>query len=294
MICNSQLHRWPTVLAAVAVCLATSWAFAQSGSRSETGATPGDLSLSGPANNVSPSPAPAAEIEFPSVDDVITKGVPKTQSIDSFIAGDPPAIVDLDPQRQGKAAPAADLSPQPALDDTPKESGAADQPHVVAKPTGDGHGDVAPSQLEGGTATLEQRVARLEAALQAQSATLQELRTAQAQLLPAEELKAIREEIAALRNSFQSVGRPDFDSGTADSQPALTKVGTLIVENRTGFGYTMKINGYDYVIMPGRREIPVKVGKVVTELRGFEAPRAWSPDNFREVNGEPQLAIQIR
>ena len=286
---NKRRFRVSDVLAmSLVICLVASLAFAQSGSRSETGATPSDLQLSGPANN---APAPAQEIDIPSVDDAITRDAPKTPDVDSFIAADTPMIPDLDPDRQGKSAPAADLSPKLSQDDLtakPKVDVAPPAPapeHTTAKAVDVAAGDVA---------ELKQRVARLESLVEQQKEMLNELKTAQAQMNPADDLKAIREEIVALRKSFQTVGRPDFDGGSTSDEPTSPAVGMLVVENLTGVGYTMNVIGYDIVVMPGRQEVPIEVGNVITEIRGFEAPRAWNADNFRDVNGQRQLAIQIR
>jgi hypothetical protein len=68
-----------------------------------------------------------------------------------------------------------------------------------------------------------------------------------------------------------------------------------MVENRTLLGYTMAINGAVYLVPPGHRgELRVPVGAVVTELRGYEPPKAWKESDWRKVGEEYQLAIQIQ
>ena len=269
-----------TCLTALTICLTASLALGQSGNRSETGAAADDLQLSGPANNAV-SPAPPTDIEIPSVDEQITKHAPETDDIDTFIGTKP--IPDLDPDRSPKAAP-ADVPPSLPADAESPAAPADSQQQVTAKA-----GDVQSPDV----AALAKRLATLEAFVGEQATRVDELAQAQEQMIPRDELKAIREEIAALRQSFQSVARANLDAPSGNQTPQR-KVGKLVIENLTGLGYTMNVNGYDLNILPGRQEVSIEVGNVVTEIRGFEAPRAWSADNFRDVNGQQQLAIQIR
>jgi len=225
----------------------------------------GDLQLSGPANLSGSAPAPAAEIEIPSIDDAITKGAPQTPDVDDFLAGDPPAI--RDPERQSTAADRA-----PAL-----------PPEGNSQGTGASASDNARTAAKFSAADLQafgQRLARVERLLEAQSAKLNEISN--------NDLQQIRDDIESLRQSFRTTFRAQLNGSTTPQR------GKLVVENLTDFGYTMNVNGASYRIMPGRWEIPVNVGPVVTELRGFESPQTWSAENFQEVNGEQQLAIQIQ
>ena len=292
----TQTFAFRTFLFVAFVGLSFNAALAQLDGNTRTGTEPGDLQLNGAV-------APPAKMDIPSMDDAITKHAPATQDVDSFIAGDPPAIVDLDPDRNPKASPAADLSPklpleeestqeQPAPEHSPAPSG---QETTVAKTAENGAANtLARENMSADIAALNARVQRLEMLIEAQSATLAEMAKLQTQMLPAEELKAIREEIVALRQSFQTVARPDLESGTQDLQPTEPSTGLLVIENLTGIVYTMNVNGYDIYVMPGRQSVPIEVGNVRTEIRGYEAPRAWSSDNFQLVNGQPQLAIQIQ
>ena len=134
---------------------------------------------------------------------------------------------------------------------------------------------------------LEEKVARLEQLIEGQSATLQDI--ADKIGTPSEDLRAIREELVKL-NSKQTVARPELGG----DQPSLASIGKLVVSNYTGIAYTMSVNGQQFVISPGRGEINVQFGPVTTELLGFEAPKAWAQTDWREVNGQQQLAIQIR
>jgi uncharacterized coiled-coil protein SlyX len=138
---------------------------------------------------------------------------------------------------------------------------------------------------------LELKVGRLEQLIEAQSAALQDM--ADKMTAPAEELRAIREELTKL-NSRQTVARPELDSGNGDDAPSLASVGKLKINNHTNIAYTMSVNGRPFIIMPGTGEIAVEYGPVTTEIVGYEAPKSWAQTDWREENGQQQLAIQIR
>lgn len=137
---------------------------------------------------------------------------------------------------------------------------------------------------------LEAKVRRLEQLIEAQSSTLQDI--ADKIGSPAEELRAIREELVKLGSggSKQVVGRAEL-GGEA---PSLASIGKLVVTNYTGVPYTMAVNGQQFVFGPGRGELNVQFGPVTTEILGYEAPKLWAEADWRSVQGERQLAIQIQ
>jgi hypothetical protein len=110
---------------------------------------------------------------------------------------------------------------------------------------------------------------------------------------PSDELKAIREELVKL-NSKQTVARPDLGGEQPSQQPTLASVGKLVISNYTGVAYTMSVNGQSFIITPGRGELNVPFGPLTTEIVGYETPKSWAQADWREVNGQQQLAIQIR
>ena len=140
-------------------------------------------------------------------------------------------------------------------------------------------------------------MARLEQLIELQSELLAELKDNQTQLAGGETLRPIlQDELAKFAETLES--RTKALRPTPEADPGNTRrqldVGVLVVENFTGVTYTLNVNGYDVVVPPGRQEVPVEVGNMVTEIRGFEAPRAWNANNFQVVNGQRQLALQIR
>ncbi len=146
-----------------------------------------------------------------------------------------------------------------------------------------------PAELSGAraaTMTLEERVVRLERLIEGQSAKLEEMATAV-------QLQQIRDDIAGLSESIQSM-HTALRVDPSGVQPAPQIPGKLVLENRTRYRYIVRINGYDFTINPGRNELNVLVGEVVTEIRGYEAPQRWTAENFRQVGDVQQLAIQIQ
>ena len=258
---------------AVFMCVSVAWG--QSADRGETGANPGDLQLSGPANLSGESPAPAAEIELPSLDDTITKGAPKSQDVDSFIAGGVTPIDDPERETTDRemTASKADLTPREVESDPP------------APPSQDNGeaANYAPRLPAANISKVEERVARLEQLIELQSEILAELKDNPSQLAGGESLRPIlQDELEKFAQKLESRTErlrptPDVDPGNTPRRP---DVGVLVVENLTGVTYTLNVNGYDVVVLPGRQEVPVEVGNMVTEIRGFEAPRAWNASNF--------------
>jgi uncharacterized coiled-coil protein SlyX len=189
-----------------------------------------------------------------------------------------PAELQLDaPGNDSLAAPPAqiDMPAIPDMERTAQGSPAADQNVIVTASEA--------TRLR----ELEEKVARLEQLIEGQTETLQDI--AKKIGTPNEELRAIREELVKL-NSKQTVARPELGG----DQPSLANIGKLVISNYTGIAYTMSVNGQQFVISPGRGEINVQFGPVTTELMGFEGPKAWAQTDWREVNGQQQLAIQIR
>jgi hypothetical protein len=184
---------------------------------------------------------------------------------------DAPANGDTSPA--APAAPIDDLQPIPDLDDRTKQLG--EQQIIVTASEA--------TRLR----ELERKVDRLEQLIEAQSGTLQDI--ADKIATPSAELKAIHEELVKL-NSRQTVARPQL----GDEAPSLAQLGKLVVNNYTGGAYTMTINGYQFVVPPGRGEFNVQFGDVTTQLLGYESPKTWTRNDWREVNGQQQLAIQIR
>ncbi len=258
----------------ITACL-ISTACAQTDTRSNlqagAGAQSSDLELAGPTNGGDASPAPPAKIDLSAPEEPATK-----KADTGLIAGDPPGIPDPDRSQSADDMPILPSKPIDLSETT------------VARPTQD--------------ISLEDRVARLEQLIEAQSEMLVEMARAQSQMMaaqktPTDELTKIREEIAALRksmDSFQALGRVDPGSDPADTQPSLQSAGRLVVDNFTGISYTVSVNGTDFIFSPGRNEVIVPVGNVVTEIRGYETPKTWVAENFRPVGSEQHLEIQIK
>lgn len=138
---------------------------------------------------------------------------------------------------------------------------------------------------------LEEKVAHLEQLIEGQTLALQGI--AEKLNTPSAELKAIHEELVKL-NSKQTVARPDLGGEQPAQQPTLASVGKLVISNYTGLAYTVSVNGQSFIITPGRGELNVPFGPVTTEIVGYETPKSWVQTDWRQVNGQQQLAIQIR
>lgn len=257
---------------------------AQSGTRGEAAAEAPRLpSLNGPQQ-----PAPPTDIQPPSVD-----GVP---SVDETIksSADVPDVDNFLSQSKS-----ADLKPIPDLDQpaTATDDSNEEPASEAAMPQELGDADAGSSDGAPSLASLDQRIRRLEMLIEAQSATLQEIRD-KVQPPPIEELRAIRQELVTLRSTFQTVAKASVNGQAVGGSPgmggSLQRVGRLVVENQTAFGYPMSINGFQFTIMPGRREFNVPVGRVVTQLLGYENARTWSEEDWRQVGDDYRLAIQIQ
>jgi hypothetical protein len=178
------------------------------------------------------------------------------------------------------AAPAAQEEPAPA---DPQLDGAKISPAPAASlPEDDvAHGESEePATADARITGIEERLTSLEKQLQDQESLLQ----------------GLRDDLAALRDSTtQRVARPTLGPDSANVESAPVQLGKLLVENRTALGYTMAINGALFFVPPGHRgELQIPVGAVVTELRGFEAPKTWQAGDWKKVGDDFQLAIQIQ
>lgn len=150
--------------------------------------------------------------------------------------------------------------------------------------------------------TVEQRLDLMEQRLEYHKQAIQEINAAPS---VDERLEKMENELADLRKSFNNVAKLITEDQRPSIQPENSKerisekrtseqLGLLVIENQTGLAYPMTVNGYRFQIIPGRHQFKVPVGEVVTELNGFEDAKRWRAGDWRDVNGQQQLAIQIQ
>lgn len=144
--------------------------------------------------------------------------------------------------------------------------------------------------LEQKIADLEKRLAHLEYVADAQSDKLTELAQAM-QSTPQLSARENPDEAASQQPKLPL--RPEAPQAEGPT-PTPVKQGRVVFDNQTGAIYSMIVNGRSYVVRPGKTEVVMAVGPVVTELAGYEAPRAWRDSDWRKVGDEYRLAIQIQ
>ncbi len=265
--------------------------------------TPPDVDLSPPADGAA-ADVPAAADVAPALNSAALSPVPNSAAPPAGIAeleeaanGDVDnGAVRLPEQPTSGTGPITDVeraSPPPVPEVSIDEESIQITDESVAGQPDEFH----PPQL-----TVQQRLDLLEKQMAYHREAILEINAAPE---VDERLQKIESDLVDLRKSFNNVAKLI----TADQRPSLQpetsqertsekqtsqQLGLLVIENQTGLAYPMTVNGYRFQIVPGRHQFKVPVGEVTTELNGFEDAKRWQAGDWREVNGQQQLAIQIQ
>lgn len=185
-----------------------------------------------------------------------------------------PPEVDLEPPTRdllSAPAPAAEIEGPPGGDERP----GGDESRL--KPILD------PERPADSAADLDERIRQLEQLVADQRSQIDQL---------GRHVRALQDKVGRLSSSGSQFRARQDPSGPSQGQQR--QMGKLVIDNETGTGYYLTVNGMSYLVMPGRRQLDVPVGDVVTQLNGYEAPKTWRDSDWRNVNGEMRLSIRIR
>ncbi len=151
-------------------------------------------------------------------------------------------------------------------------------------------------------ATLSERVAALENLVQALDQRLTHAEEYTSQLYNdvadlkkigiAGQLDKINATVGDIDKRMRGVYELQTRVPNGAAAPGAPALGRFVIENWTGAPQAVAVNGVRYTCPPGRTEVSVPYGPVITELIGFEPPKEWT--DWKRRNGGYEMVMEIR